>query len=110
MSNLQKDIEEAINRASAENESNTPDWILAQYLIDCLATFDKAVNARDSFYGERQKILASSPKEEICIPSEQENTHSHPACVFNYCPHPDACKEPASNGCINKRYLTAGEQ
>jgi len=31
------EIEQAINRNSKENGSDTPDFILAQYLIDCLA-------------------------------------------------------------------------
>ena len=44
-------IEEAINRTSAENKSNTPDFILAQYLIDCLTAFDKTTKARDKWYG-----------------------------------------------------------
>ena len=44
-------IEEAINRTSAENKSNTPDFVLAQYLIDCLTAYDKATNVRDKWYG-----------------------------------------------------------
>jgi hypothetical protein len=47
MSNLKKEIEEAINRNSAENGSDTPDFILAEYLIGCLELFDKAVKTRD---------------------------------------------------------------
>lgn len=43
---LRYEIEQAINRCSAENVSDTPDYILAEYLIDCLQAFDKAVNAR----------------------------------------------------------------
>jgi len=33
---LEKKIERAINSVSAENASNTPDYILAQYLMACL--------------------------------------------------------------------------
>src|SRR5439155_8608840 len=39
---LRKEIETSINRTSAENGSNTPDFILAEFLTDCLAAFDKA--------------------------------------------------------------------
>ena len=46
---LRQEIAAAINRHSAENGSNTPDFILAEYLTDCLAAFDKAVNARGNF-------------------------------------------------------------
>jgi hypothetical protein len=48
---LRKKLEEAINMVSAENGSNTPDFVLAEYLTDCLAAFDKAVKRRESWYG-----------------------------------------------------------
>jgi len=48
---LRKEIEEAINRVSAENGSNTPDFILAEYLLGSLAIFDAAVKAREKWYG-----------------------------------------------------------
>jgi len=48
---LRRKIESAINQMSAENGSNTPDFILAEYLTDCLAAFDKATMARDRWYG-----------------------------------------------------------
>lgn len=44
-------ISNAINGTSAENGSNTPDFVLAEYLFDCLTAFDKAVCRRDSWYG-----------------------------------------------------------
>lgn len=44
-------LEELINLTSAENGSDTPDWLLASYLSECLATFDKHVLARDAWYG-----------------------------------------------------------
>lgn len=48
---LQDDIQSAINRNSAENGSNTPDWLLAEYLTLCLKAFDGAVAAREKWYG-----------------------------------------------------------
>ncbi len=53
MSDLRKQIEEALNRESAENGSNTPDFILAEFLIDSLAAFDKSVVRREEWYGRR---------------------------------------------------------
>ena len=50
MDNLRKEIESAINRNSAENGSDTPDFILAEYLTGCLAAFDKACNRRKVWY------------------------------------------------------------
>lgn len=48
---LEKEIAATLNRASAENESNTPDYILAQYLMGCLAAFNTAVQQRENWYG-----------------------------------------------------------
>jgi hypothetical protein len=45
------DLARLLNSVSAENGSNTPDFILADYLRDCLAAFDRAVRARDAWYG-----------------------------------------------------------
>jgi len=52
MSNFKKEITNLINRYSKENGSDTPDYILADYLVSCLETFDKAISARDSWYGK----------------------------------------------------------
>lgn len=56
MDQLRKEIETSINRVSAENGSNTPDFILAEFLTDCLAAFDKASRAREKWYGKELKI------------------------------------------------------
>ena len=48
---FRKDVERIINRYSQENGNDTPDFILAEYLTDCLATFDKAVKRRAQWYG-----------------------------------------------------------
>ncbi len=53
-SRLRKEIEQAINKNSLENESDTPDFILAEYLTDCLRAFDKAVNRREKWYGRKE--------------------------------------------------------
>lgn len=54
-SKLRKEIEQSINRHSLENGSNTPDFILADYLTGCLLVFDKAVNKREEWYGRKER-------------------------------------------------------
>jgi len=49
--NFEKELEELINRYSKENESNTPDFILAQYIENCLSAFTCAVQQRETWYG-----------------------------------------------------------
>ncbi len=48
---FRSDLESIINRHSQENGSNTPDFILAEYLQACLRAFDLAVVARERWYG-----------------------------------------------------------
>lgn len=52
---FRKEIEQTINKYSQENESDTPDFILAEYLTDCLKSFDKAVNRREEWYGRKEQ-------------------------------------------------------
>jgi hypothetical protein len=51
VSKLEEEISAAINRACAENASNTPDFILADYLCDCLRAFNLATNRRENWHG-----------------------------------------------------------
>jgi hypothetical protein len=51
---LRFDIEQIINSHSAENGSDTPDFILAEFLTDCLTAFDKTTNAREKWYGREK--------------------------------------------------------
>ena len=48
---LEKEVASLLNRHSRENASNTPDFILAQYLLGCLAVFNQAVQQRETWYG-----------------------------------------------------------
>jgi len=45
----------AINSCSMENGSNTPDFILTNFLPDVLDAWDKAVTARETWYGREPK-------------------------------------------------------
>ena len=49
MTQLERDIRDAINTHSAENESDTPDFVLAEYVTGCLDAFNKATRARTQF-------------------------------------------------------------
>lgn len=49
-SSFLEELEKLINRYSMENGSNTPDFILATYLLSCLAAFNVAVLERNKWY------------------------------------------------------------
>jgi len=58
---FERELTELLNRYSQENRSGTPDFILAAYLINCLATWNAGVNARERFYG-RAPIQCDPPR------------------------------------------------
>lgn len=45
------DLAAVINKHCRENGSDTPDFILADYLADCLRIWDQSVAAREKWYG-----------------------------------------------------------
>jgi hypothetical protein len=63
MPNLEEAIRYTLNEASAENISNTPDFVLAQYLIGCLDAFNVAVQQRENWYGREPQPSATSDRQ-----------------------------------------------
>ncbi len=47
---FRRQLEQLINKHSMENGSDSPDFILAEYLTDCLKAFDSATTQRDKWY------------------------------------------------------------
>ncbi len=43
-----------LNRYSKENDSDTPDWVLANYLIGCLQEWGDAMAAREKWHGREK--------------------------------------------------------
>jgi len=52
---FEEEIRAIINRRCLESISNTPDFILAEYLVRCLQTFDYFVNMREEYYGKGRR-------------------------------------------------------
>lgn len=52
---FQQELSLLINMHSKENGSNTPDFILARYMYDCLKAFDNASLARSNWYGQSEE-------------------------------------------------------
>ena len=48
---FQEELENLINKHSQENGSDTPDFILARYMNDCLDAYNTAVKSRDKHFG-----------------------------------------------------------
>ena len=74
MTDFREELQSLLNVHSKENGSDTPDWILADYLSDCLASFDLAVRRREKWYGRIDTVA-------VCLdpptgpPSCERNDH-----------------------------------
>ena len=53
MSEFQNELTALIDRHSLENGSETPDFILAEYLQRCIWAWEAATNMRERWYGRR---------------------------------------------------------
>jgi len=68
---FRRELENLLNSHCKENISDTPDFILAKYLIDCLAAFDQATLRRTTWYNklpgttEAMKGTVNLTKEDI---------------------------------------------
>lgn len=51
MGSLEDELAKVLNKYSAENISNTPDFILAKYLSGCLEAWNAGIMARNKWYG-----------------------------------------------------------
>ena len=49
-------LTQLLNQYSKENSSNTPDYLLANFLIGCMDVFDLTVRRRDEWFGRENKI------------------------------------------------------
>lgn len=47
---FEMDLEKLINKHSLENSSNTPDYILAKYLYNCLDNFNRTIKEREEWH------------------------------------------------------------
>ncbi len=49
-----KEVAAVINRLSVENRSNTPDFVLAEYLLGCLTVYENTVAKTDKWKTREQ--------------------------------------------------------
>lgn len=48
---FRRELAALINRYSYENASDTPDFILAEFMSGCLEHFERATRSREHWYG-----------------------------------------------------------
>lgn len=52
--NFKEELTNLINTHSKENDSNTPDFILAEYIEGCLKVFSKTTKQRELWYSHNK--------------------------------------------------------
>ena len=57
---FEEELRALINKHSMENGSDTPDFILAHFLVECLIVFDAAVDARAKWYNATDDTTANA--------------------------------------------------
>ena len=62
MQKFQKELRALINKHCLENRSNTADFILAEYLVDCLKSYEKIHNRNEEWYGRKLEIEMPNSK------------------------------------------------
>lgn len=77
------ELEALINRHSMENESNTPDFILRNFIAKTLEAFNDATRDRDDWFGGKRSILESerSEKWKEAVKEELVELGRCPNCV-----------------------------
>lgn len=50
---FQKELEELIKKHSMEVDSNTPDYILAEYLTNCLINYNNIIQSKNEYNNEQ---------------------------------------------------------
>ena len=66
-SSFEQQLATLLNRHSKENGSNTPDFILAAYLSECLTNFNNILQRRAAWYGRIDHIMGSEPRPAVCV-------------------------------------------
>lgn len=72
------ELRSLLNRFSKENDSGTPDFVLAEYMSNCLTAFNVAIEGRSQFRGESFELntLMSTGSLEKYIAEEVEDEQS----------------------------------
>jgi hypothetical protein len=100
---LRKDIECAINKNSAENGSDTPDFILADYLMNCLDSFNLAVREREKWYSkDKCDTVDLEPPADVSV--NGINFHKS-AVTEDKAKSSEGCSNPSVNTSIRLRWV-----
>lgn len=73
------ELTELVNRYSVDNRSHTPDFILANYLIDCIRAYDRAVSACTDYMENSPKLTAEQKQNPFGVEMQPPNVNPAPS-------------------------------
>lgn len=80
---FQKELTSLINRYSKENDSNTPDFILAEYINNCLKSFSHTIHLRDQWYGFKPFSNLDETSVELDTSTPDSSVHLFDGAILN---------------------------
>lgn len=81
---FQKKLEILINEYNKENDSDTPDFILARYLNAVLENFNAAVMDREQWYGRIKHVEDINDYNDTGNPRPNPNDYNPPPNPIDY--------------------------
>jgi hypothetical protein len=99
MKQFTKELGELINRHSLENQSDTPDYILAEYLTEILVSFNRASCKREQWYGRKTSPGESVNSAEKKQPCGENNQHSEQSLCTTCRLRASGCGLVYTDGC-----------
>lgn len=78
---FKRELQTLINKHCKENGSNTPDFILAEYIHDCLKTFERIIVRRDEWHDFEPKFWDEVG--EVLHKGNQSENYICPVCKNN---------------------------
>lgn len=77
------ELEALINKYSMENESDTPDFILAQYIGRCLDNWNQTTHQRDKWWGfktwsHNEEVESAEVLGQLDVVPQQDRTNDTP--------------------------------
>jgi hypothetical protein len=84
---FRKQIAAVINMEGRENNSNTPDFLLAEFMESCLVAAEHLIGAREDWYGYHSKPGHLSATESVLLRPSPEQVEQLRQIVERECPY-----------------------
>jgi len=74
---LEKKLTRLLNEESRESDSNTPDFLLAEFMLNCLDAFELTSNKREVWYGVNLRCEDTEPRDKDGNTGSQKYKSNH---------------------------------